>query len=139
MLFLSTAALLSARFPVISPVARYDGEVGGTIRIVDGGYSDNSGAATGADVLEAFVKELDRAQVRDNFRPVIITISYKEPSNALEEQTANWRTQLLGAFLGPVMTLDALRGVTTDRYLSDLRKLAKTTDSPFLGASCRTP
>jgi hypothetical protein len=42
---LSTAMLLSARFPVISPV----GEIaldGKRVRIVDGGYFDNSGGAT---------------------------------------------------------------------------------------------
>jgi hypothetical protein len=136
-LLLSTAALLSARFPVISPVARYDQEIGGTIKIVDGGYSDNSGAATGADMLRAFVSELDHAQVRDKFRPVVIVISYLEPSNKVEEQIPSWRTQLLGAFLGPVLTLDAVRQATSDRYLSDLHELAKTTDSPFLQIQLR--
>ena len=41
-LTLSTATLLSARFPAISPAALYEEAPGRWMRIVDGGFSDNS-------------------------------------------------------------------------------------------------
>ena len=48
---LSTAALLSARFPVVSPSGRLTDCGGGDpIQVVDGGYLDNSGAWTVVDL-----------------------------------------------------------------------------------------
>ncbi len=46
---LSTAAYLSARFPIIAPVA----SIPGGTHLADGGYYDNSGAATLLDVWRA--------------------------------------------------------------------------------------
>ena len=45
---LSTAALLSARFPIISPagVLRNDADASFGDRVVDGGYFENSGLST---------------------------------------------------------------------------------------------
>ncbi len=49
---LSTAALLSARFPIISPagILRAEGEEGIGDRAVDGGYFENSGLTSAMDV-----------------------------------------------------------------------------------------
>ena len=47
---LSTAAFLSARFPIVTPAAMVRSQ-GRKIRLVDGGYFENSGAATLLDVL----------------------------------------------------------------------------------------
>ena len=50
----STAALLSARFPLISPAGRADSAAEGTsVDVVDGGYRDNSGASTLVDIWPA--------------------------------------------------------------------------------------
>jgi hypothetical protein len=58
---LSTAALLSARFPVISPAAivRADGASAIGDRVVDGGYFENAGLTTAMDVA----RELRRAGI----------------------------------------------------------------------------
>jgi hypothetical protein len=52
---LSTAALLSARFPIISPagVIRDDADAAYGDRVVDGGYFENSGLSTALDLAEA--------------------------------------------------------------------------------------
>ena len=49
---LSTAAMLSARFPIISPagILRAEGEDDVGDRVVDGGYFENSGLSTAMDV-----------------------------------------------------------------------------------------
>ena len=47
---LSTAVSLSARFPFITPAGWYYAKTGEKRRLVDGGYSDNSGVATALDL-----------------------------------------------------------------------------------------
>lgn len=47
---LSTAAFLSARFPIISPAAHAHADKARGDEIVDGGYFENSGLTTGLDV-----------------------------------------------------------------------------------------
>jgi hypothetical protein len=51
---LSTAAVLSARFPIISPVGELRLSAGQRFRLVDGGYSDN----TGTETIAALIREL---------------------------------------------------------------------------------
>ena len=73
---LSTTFTISARFPVISPHGNLRNEVSHKIidRIVDGGYFENDGLATAADVADT-LKEL-------NLEPVIILITNEpEPEN----------------------------------------------------------
>ncbi|HEX9236829.1 MAG TPA: hypothetical protein VF972_11180, partial [Actinomycetota bacterium] len=52
---LSTAALLSARFPFVSPAGRITdcGSTGQATYVVDGGYLDSSGAATAVELWQA--------------------------------------------------------------------------------------
>lgn len=60
---LATAAFLSARFPYVSPVATASSCEGAVLSIGDGGYRDNSGASTVADlwgVLEPLVDRYNR-------------------------------------------------------------------------------
>lgn len=77
---LSTAALISARFPVISPAgifstkARDNRGVGGSMdpqpygdQVVDGGYFENSGITTALEVVKAL-----RAQ---HLKPILVSIS----------------------------------------------------------------
>jgi len=57
---LSTAALLSARFPLVSPSGRLEGCAGeDTIHVVDGGYVDNSGASTAVELWRQLEREVD--------------------------------------------------------------------------------
>jgi hypothetical protein len=50
--FMSTAALLSARFPYVTPSGRLErcGESGARTYVVDGGYLDNSGSMSATDL-----------------------------------------------------------------------------------------
>jgi hypothetical protein len=56
---LSTAALISARFPIISPagVIRNDADATYGDRVVDGGYFENSGLTTALDLALALKRE----------------------------------------------------------------------------------
>jgi hypothetical protein len=56
---LSTAAVISARFPVISPPARLSLGDGEPVSLVDGGYLDNTGALTAKAVLDEMKGLLD--------------------------------------------------------------------------------
>jgi hypothetical protein len=59
---LSTAIHLSARFTYVSPAATIDDEDGHVWdRLVDGGYFENSGAATLAELVEAVCQRADDA------------------------------------------------------------------------------
>jgi len=56
---LSTAALLSARFTYVSPAALIDThrpDAPAWIRLVDGGYFDNSGAVTAQEIVRAIIE-----------------------------------------------------------------------------------
>jgi hypothetical protein len=62
---LSTAAHNSARFTYVSPAGRLpDGR-----RLIDGGYYENSGAATALDILHAVERAKEKA-----FEPILIVI-----------------------------------------------------------------
>ncbi|OAI28728.1 hypothetical protein A1351_11580 [Methylosinus sp. R-45379] len=79
-ILLSTAALLSARFPVISPAgtlrAKGDGSHGD--RVVDGGYFDNAGLASALDVA--------RALKGQGVTPLILWVQ-NDPVGALTDNT----------------------------------------------------
>jgi hypothetical protein len=57
----STAALLSARFPFVSPTGRiqFCGDPTASVHVVDGGYLDGSGAGSITDVWDAVADNLD--------------------------------------------------------------------------------
>jgi hypothetical protein len=66
---LSTAATMSARFPIISPYGNLRDRNNDVVdRIVDGGYFENDGLATAADIAEALKHE------QFGLQPVIIRV-----------------------------------------------------------------
>lgn len=65
---LSAAAGLSARFTYVSPAGTVPGAGGAPLRVVDGGYFENSGAATVLDLLR-LLRESGAA-----FTPVLVLI-----------------------------------------------------------------
>jgi predicted acylesterase/phospholipase RssA len=131
-LALSTATLLSARFPAISPAALYEKTPERWIRIVDGGYSDNSGAATGADVLRALGAALDHAQVKERFRPVVIAITNSAVTEEEGIARGGFRSLTLGALLDPVETLGSVSGTASARFQDDLRTRVKELGGIYL-------
>jgi predicted acylesterase/phospholipase RssA len=130
---LSTATLLSARFPGVSPAGLYEESKGNWLRIVDGGFSDNSGAATGADVLNALTKALERSGLGGQFQPVVIAILNGEQAAAAAERGGGIRTLTIGAALDPVFTLNGLREDTSARYQAALQARVTAAGGKYLG------
>ena len=59
---LSTATFLSARFPVISPEATFASPDGNRFGLVDGGYFNNSGMATIAQLVRAVLPTVSNGE-----------------------------------------------------------------------------
>ena len=84
----STAAHLSARFTYVSPAARVEREPAGGLwgRLVDGGYFDNSGAATATDLLNEIVSEdaaaTGAAAASPQKKPIFISVIIKNDPHA---------------------------------------------------------
>jgi hypothetical protein len=74
---LSTAAGISARFPVVTPAAwfraREAGGPGRKVRLVDGGYFDNSGIATALDGIDVMTAVADRKGMPVDIRLIVLT------------------------------------------------------------------
>lgn len=79
----STAAVLSARFPFVTPAGRLDatGEFGDKIKfsLVDGGYSDNSGLQT----ARAIVRQINRIAIRHGFKIQISLLAFDDSGSVL--------------------------------------------------------
>jgi len=110
---LSTAMMLSARFPYISPEAR-----AGDYRFVDGGYFDNSGAATLLDVVRAIRAAAAKLEVADRTPIVALTIA-NEPVAAAGCAAGPGR----GGVSTPLAILDRLRAGRADEFQRELRRL----------------
>ncbi|MBG0811796.1 hypothetical protein IY145_20825 [Methylosinus sp. H3A] len=145
-ILLSTAALLSARFPVISPAGalRTKDDATHGDRIVDGGYFDNAGLASALDVARALKGE--------GVTPLILWVQ-NDPVGALTDNTlppraagtprlgatgVNFLSDLFGLVAAPVDALLATRAghaaeqaalaqrslvemnADTDRYAGDM-------------------
>ena len=109
---LGDAALLSARFPLISPAgAIVTGETGDgsqalKTRLVDGGYFDNFGAVTAEDI---FFRLADK-----DLRPIVVQISSDPSLQAKRQETAEnmaARTAGWGAPLWAVLASRNARGL----------------------------
>lgn len=112
---LSTAALNSARFPVISPpgsIHQADADI--VDRIVDGGYFENFGAQSALELAQAVV------DVEPQLAPFILVISNDPQSALTEERTARgvvvpdasehvWLPELAGP-IGAISTVRSGRG-----------------------------
>ena len=131
----STAALLSARFPYVTPAGTMENPRDGAKRlrgrIVDGGYYEVSGAATATAVAD-YVWRLNEAGVK--VRPFVILIDYRdqidrEPSNgrpfcpAPGECGPRWPKRLsffATEVLSPLWALANARGARGEQAVGDL-------------------
>lgn len=122
---LSTAVLLSARFPGVSPAGRVpaQGLPGREYRIVDGGFADNSGGASALEALRALTEAADELKVRQQIQPVAVVIRNdpvsSEPPPPIPPPVKEGDVGVLGALVGPVATLDRLRQTNTQRARSE--------------------
>jgi hypothetical protein len=127
---LSTAVLLSARFPAISPIASL-GETteNGPLHVVDGGYADNSGTLTAAEVAEALAASAGRLGLADRIRTVAIVITDEPISLDEQESHADRRSQAgivgtaVGAVLSPFETLNHVRKALAKKHGESLAAL----------------
>lgn len=127
---MSTAAVVSARFPVITPPAVLDceGSERPVVRIVDGGYFDNSGLTA----LRAVARKL----ADSDLEPILVQISNEpEPTkqpNAAEENTLVDTARLfLGAAEPAVATLIAVREARVSEVFDTTSEIAR-------GPVCKT-
>lgn len=103
---LSTAAFLSARFPIVTPVGRFRGVDGrdGRIRthkLADGGYFENSAAATGLDIVQRLQQVIDSAgpgEPAHGARIRVILLRFRDAAvsdnNSFDEVGSPLRTML---------------------------------------------
>lgn len=80
----ATAAMLSARFPVITPAARIErGPCGDeTMQLVDGGYAEGSGLGTAADLAPTIADRISEWNTRagDGAPPIVPILVYLKNS-----------------------------------------------------------
>lgn len=126
---LSTAAFVSARFPWVTPAAwfetreRLPGQEGPVpprkIRLVDGGYFENSGVATAADIIEGIIKAAADQRIADRLEIVLIVFA------SADFQTT--RSYGFGETMEPIRamlnTQVARAGIEIDKALTRLRSL----------------
>ncbi len=113
---LSTAVLLSARFPVISPIAIVRNATGDdALHVVDGGYADNSGTVTAAEIVSALHASAARLGLREKVRAVGIVITDnpveigEKSADADRQHRENLERTAAGAVLAPFETMDRIR------------------------------
>jgi len=116
---MSTATILSARFPLISATGVIDGG-SNALKLVDGGYADNSGSATAMNLVESLIEAAEQDGLREKIVPVVLPIKNGAA------QVAGIRSQiergLIGSIIDPLATLDGVRATSASRYESDLSK-----------------
>jgi hypothetical protein len=104
---LSTAVHMSARFTYVSPAGTIESKGQKKfdwIRVVDGGYFENSGAVTLDEIIFAVMEEAGRSNI--SIRPIAITISndpIPKPENAAKKFPG--KHILMGELLSPVRAL----------------------------------
>ncbi len=130
---MGTAALNSARFTYVSPAGRLErtADGRGMGHVLDGGYFENYGAVTGAEIARAAIEAFEASGVA--VRPILIQIS-SDPeleggdlpgpatdfgSDGTGVEPAKWVNEVLGPVLGILNTRTA-RGVLANKTIADV-------------------
>jgi hypothetical protein len=136
---LSTAAHLSARFTYVSPAGLVDthrSDRSRWIRLVDGGYFDNSGTATLQEIARAIRRA--RARLPEGQRPMRVIVLHipNDPPNAPVPRGSllNGR-ELLSESLSPVRALLAARGAHARQSVEFMKNGADDNHVTFLAAT----
>ena len=115
---LSTATFLSARFPVISPVATVELPEGGHFRLVDGGYFNNSGMASIAHLLRTVLPVISMGEFAGRLQPVVLVVSSSPITGA--SSPGRLAGSLAGALLGPISVLQNTGDAHEFTYLKEV-------------------
>ena len=97
---MSTGVDNSTRFPYISPAGTMTSGGAARMHVVDGGYYENSGAVTAAEILRVVQQHPDAA----NLRPYVIFIRYQGIAKPVQPETR------ANEVMSPIRTLLATRG-----------------------------
>jgi hypothetical protein len=130
---LSTAALLSARFTYVSPAAlinTHDLRRPSWLRLVDGGYFDNSGAVTAQEIARALLRSGLSCEIRGGaanaspcMRLIVLYLPNEPvPPSALlsSEKQQSGRFEVMSEVFAPVQTLLNTRGARGTQAVSFL-------------------
>ena len=142
----STAVLLNARFPGISPIGSLgDGPKSAPVHIVDGAYVDNSGTLTATEVVASLVRSAARLGLRDRIRIVAIVIkdepSARDPIHSDTSQThiSGLEGSAAGALLSPLETLGKVCLALSQRHRETLNSQVHASGGEVLdGFALRT-
>jgi hypothetical protein len=115
---LSTATFLSARFPVISPVATFESPDRGRFGLVDGGYFNNSGMASIAHLLRSILPVVSTGEFAGKIQPIVLVISSSPFTH--EPPPGRFAGSLAGALLGPVSVLQNTGNAHEATYLKEV-------------------
>jgi hypothetical protein len=129
---ISTASLLSARFPYVGPAGTLTGKNGNNIGLVDGGYFDNTGANTAYQVLlnlkEWYEKEKNLSIYRTNIKPVIVYL--KNGMQTADKKTSG-QTMLYQLF-APIDTFMQVRDAYAVNNLLKLNEFINLYQGEFI-------
>lgn len=115
-LTLASAALNSARFPIVSPAGRFADGCNVTLRVVDGGYFENDGATTTAEIADALK--------RFGLAPVVLHIA-NDPVDLIADPERDQRPppredSLMPLLMAPVNTVLSTRSARGSYALAAL-------------------
>jgi hypothetical protein len=120
-LYLSTAAFVSARFPYVSPTAKFDERH----HFMDGGTLENSGAETSLQVFNVFKSVWDSLQRNDpSYQKLKLKINFLSLPNSIPILDSVERVKNLYEPLAPALGLlnstngNTVKADTINRYLA---------------------
>lgn len=128
---LSTASLLSARFPYVSPAGTLKEKNNSIISLVDGGYFDNTGANTAYQVLfniKRLYEKNNKSIYRTDIKPVII---YLKNGVSLPDSVSTRKT-LIDQLVAPIETSLQIRDSNTKNNLEKLREFVNYYEGEFI-------
>ena len=117
---MSTAVGLSARFTYVTPEGKIRFASRAKQRYVDGGYFENSGAETAADILYA-IRAWQRSPAGQNSRPIhpiILRIGFSE---GIDSSRARIDNSGFSDLLSPIFALLNTRGSRGNVVVDELR------------------
>jgi hypothetical protein len=146
----SSAACLSARFPVVTPAGFVPTAEGQKFRYADGGYYENSGTATGYNILmslkvdghslyDSLLQMRLQGDQRATIIPIIIRIGFPLPQTrnptqeindpSLEER-AKYKGTGLNEIMSPIRTLLNTRGARRNDVVRQMQTAIQNLQGP---------